>query len=209
MLPNRFPDAGEAPEYNTVDATLWYVEALRAYHAATGDDTLLQELFPVLEDIVRWHRRGTRYGIAEDPVDGLLRAGEPGVQLTWMDAKIGDWVVTPRTGKAVEINALWYNALRAMARFARRLGQPADPWEALATRVRDGFGRFWNASAGYCYDVVDGPTGNDDARNHDPLIMVRRSAGHLDARPSIDPAMSQRSRITPGSAARTAGSRAS
>jgi predicted glycogen debranching enzyme len=172
MLPNRFPDAGEAPEYNTVDATLWYFEAIRAYHAATDDDTLLKELFPVLEDIVGWHRRGTRYGIAEDPADGLLRAGEPGVQLTWMDARIGEWVVTPRTGKAVEINALWYHALRTMAGFARRLGQPADPWEALAMRVRDGFDRFWNGTAGYCYDVIDGPTGHDHALRPNQILAV-------------------------------------
>ncbi|MGH7321501.1 MAG: glycogen debranching enzyme N-terminal domain-containing protein, partial [Candidatus Rokuibacteriota bacterium] len=156
MLPNRFPDAGEVPEYNTVDATLWYFEAIRAYHAATGDDASLKDLFPVLEDIVRWHRQGTRYGIGEDPADGLLRSGEPGVQLTWMDAKVGDWVVTPRTGKAVEINALWYNALRAMATFARRLGQPIEPWETLAGRVATGFDRFWNHAAGYCFDVIDG-----------------------------------------------------
>ena len=110
MLPNRFPDDGEAPEYNTVDATLWYFEAIRAYHAATGDDDLLRELFPTLEEIVDWHRRGTRYQIHVDPADGLLYAGEPGVQLTWMDAKVDDWVVTPRIGKPVEINALWYNA---------------------------------------------------------------------------------------------------
>jgi predicted glycogen debranching enzyme len=172
MLPNRFPDGGEAPEYNTVDATLWYFEAIRAYHAATEDDVLLKELFPILEDIVAWHRRGTRYGIAEDPADGLLRAGEPGVQLTWMDAKVGDWVVTPRTGKAVEINALWYNALRAMGRFARRLGQPAGQWETLAARVRDGFDRFWNAAGGYCYDVIDGPTGDDDALRPNQILAV-------------------------------------
>jgi predicted glycogen debranching enzyme len=172
MLPNRFPDAGEAPEYNTVDATLWYIEAIRAYHAATGDDALLEELFPVLEDIVGWHRRGTRYGIGADPTDGLLRAGEPGVQLTWMDAKIGDWVVTPRTGKAVEINALWYNALRAMASFARRVGQPVEPWEPLAARVREGFGRFWNARAGCCYDVIDGPEGHDDALRPNQIFAV-------------------------------------
>ena len=113
MLPHRFPDQGEAPEYNTVDATLWYVDAIRAYVKATDDDTILTELFPVLEEIVRWHRQGTRYGIKEDPSDALLRAGESGVQLTWMDAKVGDWVVTPRIGKPVEIKALWYNALRA------------------------------------------------------------------------------------------------
>ena len=163
MLPNRFPDAGEAPEYNTVDATLWYFDAIREYHAQTGDDALLKQLFPVLEDIVQWHRDGTRYGIGEDKVDGLLRSGEPGVQLTWMDAKVGDWVVTPRTGKAVEVNALWYNALVSMAAFARRLGKPVDRWDRLAERVKEGFERFWNEAAGYCYDVVDGPGGNDDA----------------------------------------------
>lgn len=180
MLPNRFPDAGEAPEYNTADATLWYVEAIRAYHAATGDDALVRELFPILEEIVRWHREGTRYGIAEDPTDGLLRAGEPGVQLTWMDAKAGDWVVTPRTGKAVEINALWYNALRTMAQFARTLGRPAGPWAALADRVRAGFGRFWNAAAGYCYDVVHGPDGDDDALRPNQIFAVSLPESPLD-----------------------------
>ena len=124
MLPNRFPDGSDAPEYNTVDATLWWIEAIRATHAATGDAALLKELWPVLESVVEWHRRGTRYGIGEDPGDGLLRAGEPGVQLTWMDARVGDWVVTPRIGKPVEINALWYNALAAMAGFARALERP-------------------------------------------------------------------------------------
>jgi predicted glycogen debranching enzyme len=111
MLPNRFPEVGEIPEYNTADATLWYFEAIRAYHAATGDDVLLRDLFPVLQEIIEWHGRGTRYHIHVDPADGLLYAGEAGVQLTWMDAKVGDWVVTPRIGKPVEINALWYNSL--------------------------------------------------------------------------------------------------
>jgi predicted glycogen debranching enzyme len=121
MLPNRFPDEGQAPEYNTVDATLWYFEAIRAYCAATGDTALLRDLFPVLADIVDWHVRGTRYQIHVDPADGLLYAGEPGVQLTWMDAKVEDWVVTPRTGRPVEVNALWYNALCIMAEIARLL----------------------------------------------------------------------------------------
>ncbi len=172
MLPNRFPDAGEAPEYNTVDATLWYFEAIRAYHEATGDDALLKQLFPVLEGIVRWHREGTRYGIGEDAADGLLRSGEPGVQLTWMDAKVGDWVVTPRTGKAVEVNALWYNALRGMAAFARRLGHSADRWEKHADRVRAGFERFWNEAAGCCYDVLDGPDGNDATLRPNQIFAV-------------------------------------
>ncbi len=172
MLPNRFPDAGEAPEYNTVDATLWYFEAIRAYHATTRDDALLRELFPVLEEIIRWHRKGTRYGIAEDPDDGLLRSGEPGVQLTWMDAKIGDWVVTPRTGKPVEINVLWYNALCAMAAFAKQLGRPTEPWDSLAARVRIGFDRFWDETGEHCYDVIDGPEGDDGALRPNQIFAV-------------------------------------
>jgi predicted glycogen debranching enzyme len=172
MLPNRFPDAGETPEYNTADATLWYFEAIRAYHAATGDDGLLRELYPVLREIVAWHRRGTRYSIHVDPADGLLYAGEPGVQLTWMDAKVGDWVVTPRIGKPVEINALWYNALRSMAEFARLLNEPAEDYEALAEQSRSGFARFWNPVAGYCYDVIDGPFGDDPALRPNQLLAV-------------------------------------
>ena len=172
LLPNRFPEAGEAPEYNTVDATLWYVEAVRAYHAATGDDGLLEALYPGLEEIVRWHREGTRYGIKEDPTDGLLTAGAPGVQLTWMDAKAGDRIVTPRRGKAIEINALWYNALHAMRGFARRRRRPVEPWDALAARVRAGFERFWSERAGHCYDVIDGPDGNDDTLRPNQIIAV-------------------------------------
>ena len=172
MLPNRFPDGGETPEYNTVDATLWWVEAIRATHAATGDDALLQDLYPMLETVVDWHRRGTRYGIVQDPIDGLLRAGEPGVQLTWMDARVGDWVVTPRMGKPVEINALWYNALRALAGFARRLRRPAAPWDDAAERVRAGFARFWYERGGHCYDVVEGPDGDDPALRPNQILAV-------------------------------------
>ncbi len=180
MLPNRFPDAGDEPEYNTVDATLWYFEAIRAYHAATSDDALLKELYPILEEIVRWHRAGTRYSIKEDPADGLLAAGEPGVQLTWMDAKVGDWVVTPRAGKAVEINALWYNALRAMAGFARRVRASAAPWDALAERTKSGFARFWSDAAGYCYDVLDSPDGHDDALRPNQILAVSLFESPLD-----------------------------
>lgn len=160
MLPNVFPGAGERADYNTVDAALWYVEAWRAYLAATDDAEALARAWPVLEDIVDRHRRGTRYGIGADPADGLLRAGEPGLQLTWMDAKIGDWVVTPRHGKPVEINALWYNALRAMAGFAERLGRPAVVYEDAAEQVRHSFGRFVRPTGGL-FDVIDGPGGGD------------------------------------------------
>jgi predicted glycogen debranching enzyme len=181
LLPNRFPDHGDTPEYNTVDATLWYVEAIRAYDAATGDDRLLKELFPTLETIVEWHRKGTRHGIAMDRGDGLLHAGEPGVQLTWMDAKVGDRVVTPRIGKPVEVNALWFNALTAMASFARRLGRSAHDWEALAALAARGFARFWNESRGYCYDVIDGPHGDDDALRPNQIFAVALPATPLAA----------------------------
>lgn len=181
MLPNRFPDSGEAPEYNTVDATLWYVEAVRAYHAATGDDAWLDRFFPTLEDIVRWHRQGTRYGIGEDPADGLLRAGNPGVQLTWMDARVGDRVVTPRIGKPVEVNALWYNALQAMAGFAARLGRPADPWHVQAARVARAFDRFWNEVTGCCHDVIDGPDGHDPSIRPNQILAVSLPASPLPA----------------------------
>ncbi len=172
MLPNRFPDAGEIPEYNTVDATLWYFEAIRAYYAKTGDLDLVRELFPVLAGIIDWHVRGTRYQIHVDPADGLLFAGEPGVQLTWMDAKIGDWVVTPRIGKPVEINALWYNALRAMADFAAALGEEATPYTAQADKTLSGFDRFWCADLDYCYDVLDTPNGNDSSLRPNQLLAV-------------------------------------
>jgi glutaredoxin-like protein len=199
MLPNRFPDEGETPEYNTVDATLWYFEAIRAYHAATGDDALLRDLFPVLQEMVEWHRRGTRYNIHVDPADGLLYAGEPGVQLTWMDAKVGGgstepssraqaeglaevWVVTPRIGKVVEVNALWYNTLCSMADFARRLNEPADRYETLVEQTRTGFARFWSEAAGYCYDVIDGPDGDDPALRPNQLLAVSLPHSPLDAR---------------------------
>jgi predicted glycogen debranching enzyme len=185
MLPNRFPDAGEAPEYNTVDATLWYVEAVRQYVDATGDAASLERIFPALEEIVAWHCTGTRYGIHVDPADGLLYAGEDGVQLTWMDAKVGDSVVTPRTGKAVEINALWHNALVAMTAFAQRLGKSGEAYRELANRTASSFGRFWNDASGYCFDVIDGPYGDDAAIRpnaviaaslpHAPLTLAQRA----------------------------------
>lgn len=159
MLPNRFPDAGETPEYNTVDATLWFFEAVRAYLAYTGDlDFVQQELYSVLSDIIAWHVRGTRFGINLDSA-GLLNSGEPGVQLTWMDAKVGDWVVTPRRGKPVEIQALWYNAVCIMEDIAAGLDDEnaRKRYSNMATLTRWSFNRmFWNEKAGYLYDVVNG-----------------------------------------------------
>ncbi len=172
MLPNRFPDAGEVPEYNTVDATLWYFEAIRSYYDATADDDLLEELFPVLADMIDWHCRGTRYNIHLDAGDGLLYAGEAGVQLTWMDAKVDDWVVTPRIGKPIEINALWYCALRSMAKFARQLGKPYKKYNAIADRTSIEFARFWNADTGYCYDVLDSPDGDDASLRPNQIFAV-------------------------------------
>jgi predicted glycogen debranching enzyme len=180
MLPNRFPDLGEMPEYNTVDATLWYFEAIRAYHAATGDDTLLKDLFPVLKEIIDWHMRGTRYQIHVDPADGLLYAGEPGVQLTWMDAKVGDWVVTPRIGKPIEINALWHHALCVMAQFADRLGESTSDFKIAAEQVRRSFFKFWNEETGYCFDVIDGPNGNEACLRPNQLFAISIPANNKD-----------------------------
>jgi predicted glycogen debranching enzyme len=159
MLPNRFPDAGEMPEYNTVDATLWFFEAIRAYLAYTGDlEFVRNNLYSVLTDIVSWHVRGTRFGIKVDS-DGLLSSGEPGVALTWMDAKVGDWVVTPRRGKPVEIQALWYNALCVLEDLAHRLGDETNRqrYESMAALTKWSFNRlFWNEKPGCLYDVVNG-----------------------------------------------------
>jgi predicted glycogen debranching enzyme len=159
MLPNRFPDAGEQPEYNTVDATLWFFIAIYKYLEYTGDDGFVRdELMPILRDIIEWHDKGTRYNIHVDE-DMLLYAGEPGVQLTWMDAKVGDWVVTPRQGKAVEINALWYNVLTIFAELSERYGEVSDAivFSERAKNVKAAFGAtFWNADGGYLFDYVDG-----------------------------------------------------
>ena len=159
MLPNRFPDAGEIPEYNTVDATLWFFEAVRALLQCTGDYEFVRgNLYSVLKRIIDWHIKGTRYNIHVD-ADGLLSSGESGVQLTWMDAKIGDWVVTPRHGKAVEIQALWYNALRVMEHLAGKFRETKarKTYAAMADRARESFNvLFWNEEAGCLYDVVNG-----------------------------------------------------
>ncbi len=159
MLPNRFPDAGETPEYNTVDATLWYFEAVRSLLHHTNDyDFVRENLYDVLKNIIKWHIKGTRYRIHVDD-DGLLYSGEPGVQLTWMDAKVGDWVVTPRHGKPVEIQALWYNALKVMEHLAGAFEDATakDKFAVMAQQASDSFNKqFWNAELGCLYDVVDG-----------------------------------------------------
>ena len=173
MLPNNFPDAGGKPEYNTVDAALWYFESIRQHFEATQDAVTLQKLFPVLAGMIDAHIAGTRYNIHVDPADGLLYAGAPGVQLTWMDAKIGDWVVTPRAGKPVEINALWINALETMAGFARLLAKPGEAYERLLAKAKRSFQKFWNAERNCCFDVIDSPgIGNDPALRPNQIFAV-------------------------------------
>jgi predicted glycogen debranching enzyme len=151
MLPNRFADAGESAEYNAVDASLWYVVAGHEWIAAARGDVAAADrarFDAAVDAILEGYAKGTRYGIRADD-DGLLTAGAPGVQLTWMDAKVGDWVVTPRRGKPVEVQALWINALRLA-------GVRRDEWRALAEVAEAGFAaRFWNEAAATLFDVVD------------------------------------------------------
>jgi predicted glycogen debranching enzyme len=172
MLPNRFLESGEKPDFNTVDAALWYFNAVRIYWSHTRDKEFLKQIFPVLCDMIAAHMRGTRYNIHLDRSDGLLYAGQEGLQLTWMDAIVGDQVVTPRIGKPVEINALWLNALAAMKEFADELGSPADDFQHAAADATKGFERFWNAPAGYCFDVLDGPEGNDASLRPNQIFTV-------------------------------------
>ncbi|MGB9465618.1 MAG: amylo-alpha-1,6-glucosidase [Candidatus Acidiferrum sp.] len=184
MLPNNFPDAGGKPEYNSVDAALWYFEAVRQYFSATLDSATLTKLFPVLAGMIDAHVAGTRYNIHVDATDGLLYAGGPGVQLTWMDAKVGDWVVTPRTGKPVEINALWINALETMAQFARLLNKPAGTFERLSVQAKNSFQKFWNAERNCCFDVIDvvglaKTSGKDPALRPNQILTVSLAVSPL------------------------------
>ncbi len=165
LIPNMFPDQGEAPLYNTVDASLWFFHAVYKYINYTGDNGFIKsEIYPVLKEIIHYYRTGTFFSIRMDN-DGLISAGEPGQQLTWMDAKAGDWVVTPRHGKPVEINALWYNALRVMTRLAETYGDRFDEYARLAERTRSGFlDRFWNPHKKCLYDVVNDNAKDDSVR---------------------------------------------
>jgi predicted glycogen debranching enzyme len=181
MLPNFFPDQGEPPTYNTVDAALWFFQAVREYVTATQDLKFLAEVYPTLEDIGAWYERGTRYGIHMDPADSLITTTADDVQLTWMDAKVEDWVVTPRQGKPVEVNALWYNACAAMAWFAGRLKRPADAHERRMCEIEMSFQRFWNPETRCLFDVLDGPGGNDPAIRPNQLLAVSLPASPLTA----------------------------
>lgn len=185
MLPNQFPGAGIPPAYNSVDATLWFFEALRQYFEATNDIGLLHEMYPVLEGMIDAHERGTRYHIHVDPADGLLFAGEPGVQLTWMDAKVNGRVVTPRIGKPIEVNALWLNAVATMAKFAGILGRKAARYDILKTNAQTGFAKFWNEEKQYCFDVIDAPDkpgGLDASLRPNQIFAVSLPETALDAK---------------------------
>jgi predicted glycogen debranching enzyme len=178
LIPNLFPEGENRGVYHTADATLWFFHALHRYVETTGDRVTLALLLPVLRDVIAQHVRGTRFGIAVDPADGLLRQGTPDHPLTWMDAKVGDWIVTPRRGKAVEINALWYNALRLLEDWTReRDGDgAATPYRDMAARAAEAFNtRFWYAAGGYCYDVVDGERGDDPACRPNQILAVALS----------------------------------
>jgi predicted glycogen debranching enzyme len=182
LIPNRFPDSGEAPEYNTIDATFRMFHALDRYIAATGDWSLLNELFLTLSSIIDRHVEGTIYGIGIDPADGLLRGGTQGVQLTWMDAKVGDWVVTARHGKPVEVNALWYYALTCMQAWAGRFSLDTSRFAQLRAKVEEHFSRrFWYEAGGYLYDVVDveGVAGHNDASLRPNQVLAASLAPSL------------------------------
>lgn len=182
MLPNNFPDSGGTPEYNTVDAALWYFEAVRQYAAATHDSETIATLFPVLSEITKAHIAGTFYNIHVDESYGLLYAGEEGVQLTWMDARVGAKVITPRIGKPVEINSLWYNALRTLATLAPTVGETAEPFKRLAERAKTSFQKFWSEPAGFCYDVIDSPElGNDSSLRPNQIFAVSLPESPLSA----------------------------
>ncbi len=175
LIPNLFPEGKAEGLYHTADATLWFFHAIDRYLQVTGDLTTLDQLLPRLVDIVSHHIRGVRFGIGVDSRDGLLRQGASGYQLTWMDAKVGDWVVTPRRGKAVEINALWYNALRLLEGWLRSERGEADAREMseAADRVYESFNkRFWFEEGGYLYDVIDGEQGDDKALRPNQLFAI-------------------------------------
>lgn len=175
MVPNRFPDAGEQPEYNTIDASLWFIHAIGRYLAVSRDEVRVRETaWPAVKQILDGYRRGTRYGISMDE-DGLIMGGVSGAQLTWMDAKVGDWVVTPRHGKPVEIQALWVRALEVGETLARGFGEAdyADRCRSDRSKAIASFReRFWHKQGGYLYDVIDGPEGSDASLRPNQLYAI-------------------------------------
>jgi predicted glycogen debranching enzyme len=175
LIPNLFPEGKNEGLYHTADASLWFFHALDRYLRASGDVATLHALLPALREIAECHLRGTRFGIGVDPNDGLLRQGAEGYQLTWMDAKVGDWVVTPRRGKAVEINALFFNALRLLAGWERDVGEgrQAETLLGHAARLQVSFNRkFWFEQGGHLYDVVEGEQGDDPSLRPNQLFAI-------------------------------------
>ena len=185
LIPNRFPDGGQAPEYDTIDATLWLFQALAAYLRASRDWRFIADRLEALEAIIDWHVRGTRHNIQMDPADGLLAGGEDGIALTWMDARVQDWVVTPRRGKPIEVNALWYNALRLTADWCERAMRPAGAYRQMAAQAHSSAQeRFWFADGGYCYDVVDAPQGDDPSLRPNQVIALGLVYPLIDGEPA-------------------------
>ncbi|MDA8093375.1 MAG: glycogen debranching enzyme N-terminal domain-containing protein [Betaproteobacteria bacterium] len=180
LLPNYFPESGRPPEYNAADAALWYLEAWRAYIEANHDLPTLAAHYPKLVGIIRAYEEGTRLGLAMDPGDGLLRAGGNDTQATWMDARVAGRAVTPRAGKPVEINALWFNALKSLAEFAGLLGEDPTPFAAMAVHARKGFQRFIRPDGMGLYDVLDGPQGHDDSLRPNQILAVSLVHSPLD-----------------------------
>jgi predicted glycogen debranching enzyme len=175
MIPNRFPDIGEQPEYNTIDASLWFVHAIERYFVYSKDETRVRAVaWPAVKHIIDGYRQGTRYHIHMDK-DGLIAGGVPGAQLTWMDAKVGDWVVTPRQGKPVEIQALWARTLEIGERLATKFGESAYAVRCREDRMRAAASfrtKFWNEAGGFLYDVIDGPEGNDASIRPNQIYAV-------------------------------------
>ena len=181
LVPNYFPEGQSSGVYHTADASLWFFHALQRYLEHTADAGLLRELWPALTDIVQHHLAGTLFGIHVDPADGLLSQGAEGFQLTWMDAKVDGWVVTPRRGKAVEINALWFNAVSLMAEWALELGQDPARYRSAAERARASFNqRFWSPETGCLLDVVDGPEGDDPKVRPNQIFAISLTHPVLD-----------------------------
>lgn len=175
LIPNMFPDGKEQGVYYTADATLWFVHALKRYYDYTNDDAFLEILFPKIHEIMGAHLKGTRFGIHMDPKDGLLVQGEEGYALTWMDAKVGDLVVTPRRGKAVEINGLWYNCLRIVSTWYERFGrhEEAASLHNISEQCREAFNRkFWFDEGKYLYDIIEGEGGDDPACRANQLLAI-------------------------------------
>jgi len=190
LLPNHFPEGERTAIYNTVDVTLWYFHALDRYYQVTGDKETLQSLYPVLRSVIEHYVHGTHFGIGVDPQDGLIRAGAEGYQLTWMDAKVGDWVVTPRRGKPVEIQGLWYNALCLMTAWAKELGEPSETFATLAQQAHASFNsRFWFEPGQYLFDVIDNEYRDDSSLRPNQIFAFSLRFPILDQRfwhPVID-----------------------